>query len=263
MAIAERRLRKQREKEERERKETAEARKKAAEAQAVLQALVGKQGVERERYSKEERKAWRRMKALGKGGSDHVSRHARNSEGNSRFPSREVPPHIDLVQVRVTDTDGSRKPRRAHKNNEGKWPTSLQIWQTLAKNSEPTAPRAQNLGGSSRSPPREVQPVWWRKSKPYIDSHIDSRLPHLRDGIPNLGEPNLDWRGIWHVDIDEGGNDPGFEQPEVTARDDKTLFTRKTDPRDARRMAEVKRRICRKNPNRVESASNLFQAVAC
>ncbi|KAJ7181849.1 hypothetical protein C8R46DRAFT_1027642 [Mycena filopes] len=92
--------------EERERKETAEVRKKAAEAQAVLQALVGKQGVERERYSKEERKAWRRMRALGKGGNDHVSRHARNSEGNSRFPSREVPPHIDfgIDQTRQYDT---------------------------------------------------------------------------------------------------------------------------------------------------------------
>jgi hypothetical protein len=43
--------------------------------------------------------------------------------------------------------------------------------------------------------------------------------------------------------VGENGDDPGAEQPEAAAGTDKSLFTRKTNPRDARRMAEVKRRI--------------------
>ncbi|KAJ7126666.1 hypothetical protein C8R46DRAFT_1237350 [Mycena filopes] len=238
LAIAERRLRKQREMEVLASTEMAEATKKAVNAQAMLKAMVGEAGVVRERFSREERCAWRKMKAMGKGGNDHVARHARNSEGNSRFPSREVPPHIDSVQVRVTDTDGSRKPRRPDERG-GKWP----VW--LVTQLEPTAPRAQHLGGSSRSPLRGVKFSWRAKPHPYIDAHIDSRLPHLRDGVPNLGEPEPSWADIWHVDDvgDDSGGDPGFEQPEAAGGVDKTLFTRKTNPRNARRMAEVKRRI--------------------
>ncbi|KAJ6527835.1 hypothetical protein B0H19DRAFT_1334697 [Mycena capillaripes] len=43
--------------------------------------------------------------------------------------------------------------------------------------------------------------------------------------------------------VGESRNGPGTEQPEPAGAADKSIFTRKTDPRDARRMAEVKRRI--------------------
>jgi hypothetical protein len=241
-AITERREREQKAIEEREREQAAAVRKTAAEARVVLKALVGEQGIAWEPFTKEERSAWRWMKALGNGGSDH--RHARNSEGNSRFPSREVPLHLDLVPVRVSDTTGCRKPRHTHKPKEqgSKWPIWLKI-RPRAEKSEPTAPHAQNLGGSSRSPPREVKSAWGKRAKPFIDAHIDSRLPQLCDGISNLREPTPNWRGIWHVDVEENGNDLGVEQPEAAAGTDKSLFTRKTNPRDAWWMAEVKRCI--------------------
>ncbi|KAJ7325427.1 hypothetical protein DFH08DRAFT_817107 [Mycena albidolilacea] len=241
-AIKERREREQKATEAREREQAVAVRKMAAEARAVLKALVGKQGVAREPFTNEERSAWWRMKALGNGGRNH--RHMRNSEGNSRFPSREVPPHLDLVPVRVSDTTGCRKPRRPHKPEEqgGKWLIWLKI-RPRVENSEPTAPHVQNLGGSSRSPPREVKSAWRKKTKPFIDTHIDSCLPQLCDGVSNLGEPAPDWRGIWHINMEENGDNLGVEQPEAAARTDKSLFTRKTNPRDPWRMAEVKWRI--------------------
>lgn len=84
-----------------------------------------------------------------------------------------------------------------------------------------------------------------RRPKSYIDAHIDSRLPQLRDGVPNLGERAADWAGVWHLDDAAGlsRDDPSTEQPEPAGDTDKSLFTRKTNPRDSRRMAEVKRRI--------------------
>ncbi|KAJ7114883.1 hypothetical protein C8R44DRAFT_629619, partial [Mycena epipterygia] len=50
---------------------------------------------------------------------------------------------------------------------------------------------------------------------------------------------------MWQLDDAAGDSydDPGVEQPEPAGSTDKSLFTRKTNPRDARRMAEVKRRI--------------------
>ncbi|KAJ6528814.1 hypothetical protein B0H19DRAFT_968713, partial [Mycena capillaripes] len=186
------------------------------------------------------------MKALGRNGSGHVSRCAINSEGDLRSPSREVPPHIDLVTVNITDIDGRRKSRRAHRLDElvGKWPKTDKPGDR-EQIPESVIPRAQYLEGSSRSPLRGVKSTQSRRLKPYIDAHIDSRLPQLRDGVPNLGERAVDWAEVWHLDDAAGfsRDDPGVEQPEPAGDVDKSLFTRKTDPRDSRRMAEVKRRI--------------------
>ncbi|KAF8161917.1 hypothetical protein K438DRAFT_1618768, partial [Mycena galopus ATCC 62051] len=185
------------------------------------------------------------MQALG--GSSYVRPRATNSEGDSRTPSREVPPHIDLIAFNVTDTDGGRKPRRAYKpeSASGRWLREFGGKTGEENLSESTTPRAQHSGGASRTPLRGVTSAWRSKAKPRIDEHIDSRLPHLRDGVPNLGKPAKDWAEIWHLDDAAGlsQEDPGVEQPESAGAADRTLFTRKTNPRDARRMAEVKRRI--------------------
>jgi hypothetical protein len=121
-AIAARREERQQVGEALEKVEAVAQRREAAEAKARMTALVGESGVERKKWTKQERMAWRRMRALGSGG--HVPPRATNSEGDSRTPSREVPPHLDSVPFNVTDTDGSRKPQRAHKpeSTSGKWP---------------------------------------------------------------------------------------------------------------------------------------------
>ncbi|KAJ7210145.1 hypothetical protein GGX14DRAFT_626524 [Mycena pura] len=92
-AIAARREERRRKGEELERAEAAAQRRAAAEAKARRVSLVGESGVPRARWTKDQRKAWRRMRALGSGG--HVPPRVINSEGDSRTPSREVPPHID------------------------------------------------------------------------------------------------------------------------------------------------------------------------
>jgi hypothetical protein len=112
----ERQEREQKVTEEQAREQVAAVRKMSVEAQAVLKALVGEQGVAQEPFTKEERSVWWRMKALGNSRSDH--RHTRNSGGNSQFPSREVPPHLDFVPVRVSDITSCRKLRCAHKPEE-------------------------------------------------------------------------------------------------------------------------------------------------
>ncbi|KAJ7436178.1 hypothetical protein FB451DRAFT_1379095 [Mycena latifolia] len=71
-----------------------------AEARAWLTVLVGKSGAAGRKWTKEEKTAWRRMRALGSDG--HVPSRATNSEGDSRTPSREVPPHIDLIAFNET-----------------------------------------------------------------------------------------------------------------------------------------------------------------
>ncbi|KAJ6568875.1 hypothetical protein B0H19DRAFT_938183, partial [Mycena capillaripes] len=121
----------------------------------------------------------------------------------------------------------------------------MQRQQSRGRASEFTTPRAQHLEGGSRSPLRGVKSTQSRRPKPYIDAHIDSRLPQLRDGVPNLGERAANWTEVWQLDDAAGSSkdDPGVEQPEPAGDVDKSLFTRKTDPRDSRRIAEVKRRI--------------------
>ncbi|KAF8187313.1 hypothetical protein K438DRAFT_1595629, partial [Mycena galopus ATCC 62051] len=148
--------------------------------------------------------------------------------------------------VNVTDAYGSRKPRRKYKpeNQYGTWPREARA-KPSENSTKPGASRVQHSGGASRTPSRGVQSTWKPKPKPHIDSHIDSQLPHLRDGVPNLGEPARDWTEVWHLNdaVGNARDDPGAEQPESAGNADRTLFTCKTNPRDACRMAEVKRRI--------------------
>jgi hypothetical protein len=233
-AIAERHAERMRKGKDLERAAAAEERRVAADTRRALEALV-QRGAEGRVQTKE----WRRMQVISKNRlSSYGPLSATNSEGISRIRSWEVPPHLDVNTLNVTDTFGSRKPCRNHKpeSQSETWPKQAHAKLPKQDYTKLGASHTRHSGGASRNPLRGVQSAWKPKPKPHIDSHIDGCLPHLRDGVPNLGEPMQDWAEIWHPDDAAGDarNDPGTEQPESAGSMDRTLFTRKTNPRDAR-----------------------------
>ncbi|KAJ7657485.1 hypothetical protein B0H17DRAFT_1145919 [Mycena rosella] len=103
--------------EELERVEAVTQRGVAAEAKAQLVALVGKNGTER-KWTKQERMAWRRMKALGSGGhmeagnhDAHTSQRAPAGNGRDNLGPRRPRRIYRSLQLHVRNTlEGIRKP---------------------------------------------------------------------------------------------------------------------------------------------------------